>query len=118
MTFVIAANRYGRGLHRRLQLERKNEADYKHALMVFRQANVKDLPVERRTGEWVLIGEISDKELPLIYASDLAEQRIKHEIREAEDNLFKKGFVVDVNVQTKDGRPVAYRVTHLHQVIE
>jgi hypothetical protein len=56
--------------------------------------------------------------LPLVYASDLAEQRIKHEIAEAENNVFKKGFIVDVNVQTKGGRPVAYRVTNLHQVID
>jgi hypothetical protein len=48
----------------------------------------------------------------------MAEQRIKHEIREADENLFKKGFIVDVNVQTKGGRPVGYRVTNLHQVID
>ena len=100
------------------RLERKQHADFQRVLMVFRQANVKDSPVGKRTGEWVLIEEISDKELPLIYASDLAEQRIKHEIREADENLFKKGFVVDVNVQTKGGRPVAYRVTNLQQVID
>jgi hypothetical protein len=31
----------------------------------------------------------------------------KHEIREADDNLFKKGFIVDVNVETMGGRSVA-----------
>jgi predicted nucleic acid-binding Zn ribbon protein len=56
--------------------------------------------------------------LPLIYASDLAEQRIKHEISEADDNVFRKGFIVDVNVETRGGRPVAYRIANLHQVIE
>jgi len=79
---------------------------------------VKDLALGKRTGEWVQIEEISDKDLPLIYASDLAEQRIKHEIREADENVYKKGFVVDVNVQTKGGRLVAYRITNLHQVID
>jgi hypothetical protein len=102
----------------RKKLERKDSADFQRVLMVFRQANVKDAPVGKRTGELVVVEEISDKELPLIYASDLAEQRIKHEIREADDNLFKKGFIVDVNVQTKAGRPVGYRVTNLHQVID
>jgi hypothetical protein len=53
-----------------------------------------------------------------LYASDLVEQRIKHEIREADDNVYKKGFIVDVNFQLKGGRPVAYRVTNLHQVID
>jgi hypothetical protein len=86
--------------------------------MIFRQANVRGAPVGKRTGEWVQIEAISDKELPLIYASDLAEQHIKHEIAEAEDNVFKKGFSVDVNVETRGGRAVAYRVTNIHQVIE
>jgi hypothetical protein len=56
--------------------------------------------------------------LTLVYASELAEERIKHEIREAEDNLFKKGFVVDVNIVTKSGKAVAYRVTNLHHLID
>lgn len=102
----------------RKKLERRDSADYQRVLMVFRQANVKDSAVGKRTGEWVLVEDISDRELPLVYASDLAEQRIKHEIREADDNLFKKGFIVDVNVQTRGGRSVAYRVTNLHQVID
>jgi hypothetical protein len=102
----------------RKRLERKDSADFPRVLMVFRQANVKDSAVGKRTGELVMVEQISDRELPLIYASDLAEQRIKHEIREADDNLFKKGFIVDVNVQTKGGGAVGYRVTNLHQVID
>ena len=61
-------------------------------------------------GERVKTEQVYDRDFPLIYASDLAEQRIKHEIREADDNLFKKGFIVDVNVETMGGRSVAYRV--------
>jgi hypothetical protein len=103
--------------HKKL-LDLKGDADYERVLMVFRQSNVKTPAVGKRTGEWVVIEKISDKELPLIYASDLAEQRIKHEITQADDNVYKKGFIVDVNVETKGGRPVAYRVTNLHQVID
>jgi hypothetical protein len=100
------------------QIERKTHADYQRVLMIFKQANVKGTPVGKRTGELVQIEAISDRELPLIYASDLAEQRIKHEILEAKENVFQKGFVVDVNLETKGGRPVAYRVTNLHQVFD
>lgn len=103
---------------RKKELERNDDVDHARVLMVFRQCNVRDVILGNRTGETVLIEDISQKELPLIYASELAEQRIKHEIREAEDNVFKKGFVVDVNVQLKGGRPVAYRVTNMHQVID
>ena len=102
----------------RKRLERKESSDFRRVLMVFRQANVKDSAIGKRTGEWVLVEEISDRDLPLIYASDLAERRIKHEIREADDNLFKKGFVVDLNVQTRGTKPIGYRVTNLHQVID
>lgn len=87
-------------------------------LMVFTQSNIKISPVEKRTGERVVIEDISPNELPLIYASDLAEQQIKHEIREADENVYKKGFIVDISIQTKSERPVAYRVVNLHQVID
>jgi len=102
----------------RLLLEKQSGADQPRVLMVFHQANVRTTPVGRRTGERVRIEEISRKDLPLIYASQIAEERIKSEIREADDNLFRKGFVVDVNVAAIDGRPVAYRVTNVHQVID
>jgi hypothetical protein len=102
----------------RLMLEASASADHKRVLMVFKQSNVKDATMGKRTGERVVIEEISPRELPLIYASDLAEQRIKHEVREADDNVYKKGFVVDVNVQIVGGKPAAYRVTNIHQVID
>jgi hypothetical protein len=100
------------------QLEKRDHADYERVLMVFTQANIKAPPVGKKTTERVKIEAISDRDLPLIYASALAEQRIKHEIQEADENVFKKGFIVDVNVETVGGRPVAYRVTNSHQVID
>jgi len=53
-----------------------------------------------------------------MYGSEVAEGRIKHEIREADDNVFKKGFVVDVMVKLRSGKPVAYSVTNVHDVID
>lgn len=100
------------------RLEATDSADHSRVLMVFTQTNVRTPQIGKRTGEWVQIETISPKDLPVIYASELAEQRIKHEITEDETNVYKKGFVVDVNVETRGGRPVAYRVTNLHQVIE
>lgn len=100
------------------QLERRAHADFEQVLMVFTQANIKDTPVGKKTNEWVLIEQISDRDLPLAYASALAEQRIKHEIEEADENVFKKGFIVDVNVETHGGCPADYRLTNLRQVID
>jgi hypothetical protein len=102
----------------RLMLEASASADHQRVLMVFKQSNVKDTAMGKRTGERVAIEEISPRDLPLIYASDLAEQRIKHEVREADENVYKKGFIVDVNVQLVGGKPAGYRVTNVHQVID
>lgn len=100
------------------ELESRTATDHQRVLMVFVQSNIKDTDLGKRTGERVVIDRISDRDLPIIYASDLAEQRIKHEIREADDNVYEKGFVVDVNVEFRNGKPAAYRVTHCHQVID
>jgi hypothetical protein len=70
--------------------------------------------MEKRTGERVIIEEIARVDRPLIYASELAERQIKHEMIEADENVYKKGFVVDVYIETKNDRPVAYKVTNLH----
>jgi hypothetical protein len=96
----------------------KESADHRRVLMVFTQSNIKDTAMGKRTGERVKVDDVSSRDMPLIYASDLAEQRIKHEVREADDNVYKKGFVVDVNVQLVNGKPAAYRVTNVHQVID
>ncbi|MCK1410202.1 hypothetical protein [Bradyrhizobium sp. 76] len=102
----------------KLLLESSTSADHQRVLMTFKQSNVKDGVMGKRTGERVAIEDISPRDLPLIYASELAEQRIKHEVREADENVYKKGFIVDVNVQLVGGRPAGYRVTNLHQVID
>ncbi|REF72364.1 hypothetical protein [Paracoccus versutus] len=86
-------------------------------LMVFTRSDISDVGVGKPSGERVLISEISDRPLALMYGADLAAERIKHEIRDADDNLYKKGFVVDVRVQAPNGRPVAYAVMEVHEVI-
>jgi hypothetical protein len=39
----------------------------------------------------------------------------RSEVREADDDGYKKGFVVDTNVLLGGGKAAAYRVTNLHQ---
>lgn len=102
----------------RQDLLKVTAADHTRVLMTFKRSDIGDVAVGKKSGERVVIEKISDKDLPLVYASDLAEERIKHEIRDAEDNIYHKGFVVDVNVQYKGGREVAYAVTNVHQVID
>lgn len=103
--------------HRR-ELDRVESNDHERVLMTFTQSNTKSTPLGRRSGELVTVEKISRKPLALVYASQLAEERIKHEITVEPDNVFKKGFVVDLNVDERGGKPIAYSVTHVHQVID
>lgn len=100
------------------ELEKPNDADHKRVLMVFTRTDVGNATVGKRSGERVKIEEVHSKPLALMYASELAEERLKHEIREAEDNVYKKGFVVDVNVRFVNGKPSVFAVTNVHEVID
>jgi len=100
------------------ELEHRERADHERVLMVFTRSDVGMAQVGKSTGERVKVEAISDRPLPLIYASAMAEERIKYEITEAAENVYKKGFVVDVNLESRGGKPAAYRVTAVHQVID
>jgi hypothetical protein len=104
--------------HHRQELDAIGSADYQRVLMAFKRSDVGDAVLGVRSGERVIIEQISEEDLALVYGSQLAEERIKDQMRNTEENIFHKGFVVDVNVTTKGGRPVAYNVTHVHQIID
>jgi len=100
------------------ELDRSTNADHERVIMTFTRSDIRMSASGKRSGELVRISAISERSLPLVYASKIAEQEIKHEISEAEDNVYKKGFVVDVNVELRGDKPLAYRITNLHQVID
>ena len=93
-------------------------ADHIRVLMRFTRSDISRTTIGKKSGERVLIDDIHPKSLAIMYASPLAEQHIKHEIRESEENVFKKAFVVDVNVKIINDRPSVYSITHLHEIIE
>jgi len=99
-------------------IEISSHVTHRRVLMVFVQSNIKTAPKDRRSGERVIIQEISKNDRPIFYASELAEERIKHEIRESDENVFKKGFIVDVFAETRNERVVAYKIIELHDVID
>lgn len=100
------------------EIEQLRGERHKRVLMTFIRSDKTDTQLGKRSGELVIVESLATKALPLIYGSELAEQRIKHEIREADDNVYKKGFVVDVTLETRQGKPVAYRVDNFHSVID
>jgi hypothetical protein len=100
--------------HRR-ELERKEAADHENVLMTFFQSNLKD---SAKSGEQVLIESVHPKPLPIIYCSELARQRVKGEMLHGDRNIYRLGFLVDVNLETLCGRPVAYRLINVRDVID
>ena len=102
----------------RLELEKKTADAHDRVLMRFVRSSIQMAKTGRRSGELVIIDAISDRPLPIVYASELAEQRIKHEIKEADENVFKKAFEVGVSVELVNGKPAAYRVMEVYQVID
>jgi hypothetical protein len=100
------------------RLEDSSSDTHLRVAMYFTRSDVKDAPKDKRSGERVIVPEISGKDLPIIYASDLAEQRVKHEIREADDNIYKKGFEVDLLIVKRGEKPIVYKITHVHSVFD
>lgn len=97
-------------------LDAKEGADKPRALLVFERPARSIAGAGKRTGEQAVIEDVTAKPLPVIYASEMAEQSIKRAFQA--ENVFKQGFVVDVNVERRGGKPVAYRIMDLHQIIE
>ena len=97
--------------------ESPDEDHFERVLMVFTRTDVGEATVGIRSGERVVISKISEKTRPIMYSSKLAEERIKYEIREPDENVYKKGFVVDVDV-TMAGQATVYAVRELHSIID
>lgn len=100
------------------ELAEKGDAQRKRVSMVFTRPDSGGAAVGKRSGEKCLISAISPKPRPVIYVSELVEEQIKDELRHGENNIFKLAFIVDVNVEIINNKPAAYRITHLHQIIE
>jgi hypothetical protein len=101
----------------RRSLDKKENADYRRVLMRLTRSDIRDAEIGKRSGDMALIEEIQSKPLPIMYGSELAEERLKDEIRD-HASVYYKAFVVDVNVQKSNGRNIVYSITHVHQVIE
>ena len=86
--------------------------------MVFTRTNVTHAKTGKKSGELVEIEAVHARPLPIVYASKLAEERIRHEVAEADENVYKKAFDVDVNVELRGGKPIAYRLVAVHDVID
>ena len=66
--------------HRR-ELEAKSDSDHQRVLLRFVRPSVEKGKPGKKGGERGVIQKVHKRALPILYASDLAEQRIRHESR-------------------------------------
>jgi hypothetical protein len=98
------------------EIENREFGFHSRVAMVFERTDTHSANPGKKSGDMVRIEALSDKRLNLIYSSDLTESEIKKEIRDSDENVYKKVFIVDVYIETINDRPIAYRVANLHDV--
>lgn len=99
-------------------LEVREQADYEKILMYFHQTNRDDPKSSGRTGDKAIITHVTDRPLSCYILSDLDRQRIRNILDDTDHNPLQTGFMVDVNVEKNPaGKPMAYRVIRVHDVI-
>ncbi|MCK9552253.1 hypothetical protein [Aquamicrobium sp.] len=103
---------------RKRLLAQPDTSSHSRVLMVYTRTDVHDAAINKKSGERVRIESLSPKDHAVMYASEMVEQEIRQQIRDADENVYKRGFVVDVSVQKAGERIVAYAVTAFHSVIE
>ena len=103
---------------RQAQLSTPRTNVHRRVLLTFTRTDVHDAALNKRSGERVKIAELSSDDMPVMFASEMVEQEIRSEIREADANIYKRGFVVDVVAQMSGDRIIAYSISALHSVIE
>ncbi|KQM37937.1 hypothetical protein ASE59_11595 [Sphingomonas sp. Leaf10] len=103
----------------RQDLDAKLATDHERVLLKFVRPSVETGKPGRKSGERAIIEKVHPKPLAVVYASDLAEQRVRSEMMLLDGNIFRSLFDVDVNVELNAfGKPLAYRIVHVHAVIE
>ena len=99
-------------------LEVREHAEYEGVLMYYHQTNREDPKISGRTGDKAIITHVNRKPLNCYVISELDRQKIRYELDDSSHNPLHTGFIVDVNVETNPaGKPVAYRVINVRDVI-
>ena len=103
----------------RQELEKKTDENQERVLLRFVRPSVEAGKPGKKGGERGVIESLAKRALPVLYASTLAEERMRHEKMQLEGNVFRALFDVSVSVEmSAKARPVAYRITAVHSVLE
>jgi len=98
-----------------LESENSEVADHKSVLMHMPQMHQTKVKKAGKTSpDLGIIESIFRKELPVFWLSDMDAQRVKSQ----KESPFNLNYVVDVNVQTVNGIPRAYRILRLLEILQ
>lgn len=95
------------------ELELKEAAEHQAVLMYLPQLNTDEHKSGGRTADRGVIESICSRPLPVYWLSELDSQKVKSQ----ETNPHKVSYIVDVNVETKQQVPKAYRVVRLIEIL-
>ena len=98
------------------KITKENPNRQKGVLMHLFQTNIGEASPDRASGEKGIIECISDNPKKLIYASNLAGQKIKDSWANDSISPYELGFIVDVDIQTVNGKIRAYRIMEVHEI--
>jgi hypothetical protein len=104
--------------HQRKTIDLPAHEVMENVLMTFWQSNVADGEPGKRTSEKAVIEAVSVKPLAVIYETEMAKERIKFETAHGDRNVYKLGFYVDCYVERLRGRPVAFKITGVREIID
>ncbi|MDF1816762.1 MAG: hypothetical protein P1V20_31455, partial [Verrucomicrobiales bacterium] len=103
------------GIEIRKYIDNANATDEhitKNALLYFHQLSKKSKIEAAKTPDRGVIEELNRHHLPVFFASEMDEARVK----QLGENPFKYSFYVDVITQTKRGKAMSYKVIKIHKI--
>lgn len=105
------ANAAQNKIRRDIERLKEPQSDTHYGLMMYWDQARGDL--EAKAGDRGVIESLSGKPVKITFADPHLKQQMLHT-----DDPFGKAFVVDVGVETIEGRPAAYRIVDLHDIID
>lgn len=85
---------------------------YKKQLFYFDQAK-KD--ISSKKGNYGIIESLNDERLRVVFEDD---KSIKNKMLKGKHNPLQVSYIVDVEVQTKRGKSITYKILNLHEIID
>jgi hypothetical protein len=90
-------------------------SDYQNVVMHLPRLDVNSHPnSSKQTPDRGIIERVTSKPLRVVWASEHDSIRVKN----APGNPLKNAYIVDVNVENCNGKPVLYNIIRLHEIIE